>query len=101
MIRYFITIAFVFLFYTCPHAQNSRLDSLTRKFHDKSLNDTTKVLVLLGIADELISPGGLTLIIELNLDSAIQRKQTSTEASDGVINILAVHSITNASEIRR
>lgn len=41
-------------------AQHSKLDSLTRKFHDSSLNDTTKVWVLLGIAQELSSPEGIT-----------------------------------------
>ncbi len=69
--RYFIALTFSLVSYTCLHAQHPTLDSLTKRFHDTSLNDTIKILLLFGIADELISPEGHSINIEHNLDSAI------------------------------
>lgn len=94
--RYFIALTFPLVSYTCLHAQHPKLDSLTKRFHDTSLNDTIKILLLFGIADELISPEGHSINIEHNLDSAIvvlnqvlelSKKKTLQRALNGAIAI--------------
>ncbi len=69
---HFTPIVFgLLIFHSSCFSQNSKLDSLTRKFHDPSLNDTTKVWVLLGIAQEIFSPEGRNSNNVLILDSAM------------------------------
>ena len=71
MIRYLIVLMFCLLFSTSPHAQNLKLDSLKRKLKDLSLNDTSKVWVLLEIAKQVFSPRGRNSNNAHKLDSAI------------------------------